>query len=72
MARVARQKQVNECRQCSTFCDRVIKPSTCIASACPALYPYADPLPGRRYMGCMHEVFAKEIDVQQQWTEKVL
>ena len=64
MARVARQKQVNECRQCSTFCDRVIKPSTCVASDCPALYQYDDPLTGRRYMGCLHKVFATEIDVE--------
>src|SRR5215207_1108932 len=63
MARVARQRQVNECRQCSTFCDRVIKPSTCVASNCPALYHYDDPLSGRRYMGCLHKVFATEIDV---------
>jgi len=63
MARVARQKQVNECRQCSTFCDRVIKPSSCIASDCPALYQYDDPLTGRRYMGCLQQVFTSEIDV---------
>jgi hypothetical protein len=64
MARVARQKHVNECRQCSTFCDRVIKPSSCIASGCPALYQYDDPLTGRRYMGCLHKVFATEIDIE--------
>ena len=64
MARVARQKQVNECRQCSTFCDRVIKPSSCVATGCPALYQYDDPLSGRRYMGCLHKVFATEIDIE--------
>src|SRR3954453_2831853 len=64
MARVARQKQVNECRQCSTFCDRVIKPSSCVASNCPALYQYDDPLSGRRYMGCLQKVVATEIDVE--------
>jgi hypothetical protein len=64
MARVARQKQVNECRQCTTFCDRVIKPATCIASGCPSLYQYDDPLTGRRYMGCLHKVFATEIDIE--------
>jgi hypothetical protein len=63
MARAIRRTQVNECRQCSTYCDRVIHPSSCIASACPALYQYDDPLTGRRYMGCMHKVFATEIDV---------
>src|SRR4029079_5498870 len=64
MARVARQKGVNECRQCTTFCDRVIKPSSCVASACPALYQYAAPLTGPRYMGCLHKVFATEIDIE--------
>ena len=64
MARMARRTKANECRQCSTFCDRVIKPSTCIASNCPALYQYDDPLSGRRYMGCLHKVFATEIDVE--------
>jgi hypothetical protein len=64
MARMARRTQANECRQCATFCDRVIKPSTCVASGCPALYQYDDPLSGRRYMGCLHKVFAAEIDVE--------
>ena len=64
MARMARRTQANECRQCGTFCDRVIKPSSCIAAECPALYQYDDPLSGRRYMGCLHKVFATEIDVE--------
>jgi hypothetical protein len=63
MARMARRTQANECRQCSTFCDRVIRPATCVAAACPGLYQYDDPLSGRRYMGCVHKVFATEIDV---------
>jgi hypothetical protein len=63
MARAIRHTQVNECRQCSTFCDRVIRPSTCVAAECPGLYQYDDPLSGRRYMGCLHKVFATEIDV---------
>ena len=64
MARVARQKQVNECRQCATFCDRVIAPASCVAADCPTLYQYDDPLSGRRYMGCLQKVFATEIDVE--------
>ena len=63
MARAIRRTEVNECRQCSTYCDRVIQPSTCVAIACPALYQYDDPLTGRRFMGCLHKVFATEIDV---------
>ena len=50
MARMARRTQANECRQCSTFCDRVIKPSSCIASNCPALYHYDDPAPTSEWL----------------------
>lgn len=64
MARMARRTEVNECRRCSAFCDRVIRPATCVAARCPSLYSYDDPLSGRRYMGCMHKVFAVEIDVE--------
>src|SRR5215207_7018974 len=62
-ARAIRRTQVNECRQCSTFCDRVIHPATCVAAGCPSLYQYDDPLTGRRFMGCLHKAFATEIDV---------
>jgi hypothetical protein len=64
MARIVRRTEVNECRRCSTFCDRVIAPANCIADRCPFLYAYDDPLSGRRYMGCMQKVFATEIDVE--------
>jgi hypothetical protein len=64
MARMARGTQTNECRRCATFCDRVINPASCVAAACPALYEFDDPLDGRRYMGCLHKVFAAEIDVE--------
>jgi hypothetical protein len=63
MARAVRRTRVNECRQCATFCDRVIRPATCVASGCPALYQYDDPFTDRRFMGCVHKVFATEIDV---------
>jgi hypothetical protein len=63
MARIVRRTEANECRRCSTFCDRVIAPSSCVADECPYLYTYDDPLTGRRYMGCVHKVFATEIDV---------
>ena len=63
MARAIRRTEITECRQCSTVCDRVISPASCVAAGCPALYQYDDPLSGRRYMGCLHKVFATEIDV---------
>jgi hypothetical protein len=64
MARMVRRTEVNECRRCSTYCDRVIAPATCVADGCPYLYAYDDPLSGRRYMGCLQQVFATEIDVE--------
>ena len=64
MARIIRRTEVNECRRCSTFCDRVIAPASCVADGCPNLYSYDDPLTGRRYMGCLQQVFATEIDVE--------
>lgn len=63
MARLARRAAANECRQCSTYCDRVIAPSTCVAAECSYLYRYDDPLTGRRFMGCVQKVFTAEIDV---------
>ncbi len=63
MARIVRRTEANECRRCSTFCDRVIAPATCVADECPNLYAYDDPISGRRYMGCIQKVFATEIDV---------
>jgi hypothetical protein len=63
MGRTVRRAEAAECRQCLTYCDRVIAPATCVAARCPSLYTYDDPLSGKRYMGCAHEVFATEIDV---------
>jgi hypothetical protein len=63
MGRTARRTDATECRRCLTYCDRVIAPATCVASSCPALYAYDDPLSGNRYMGCARGVFATEIDV---------
>src|SRR5215210_4267314 len=64
MARMTRRTEGTECRQCSAFCDRVIRPVTCLSRGCPNLYAYDDPLLGRRYMGCVQQVFAVEIDVE--------
>ena len=63
MGRTARRMETAECRQCLTYCDRVIAPASCVKARCPSLYAYDDPLSGKRYMGCAHDVFATEIDV---------
>jgi hypothetical protein len=63
MGRTVRRADAAECRQCLTYCDRVIAPATCVEAGCPSLYTYDDPLSGNRYMGCTHGVFATEVDV---------
>jgi len=54
----------NECRQCCSFCDRVVQPAGCVAVGCRYLYLYDDEVTGRRFMGCMNKVFRVEIDVE--------
>jgi hypothetical protein len=52
-----------ECRECRTFCDKLIEPRGCLELRCKFLYSYHDPLSGSRFMGCMNKVFAAEIDI---------
>jgi len=60
----AQVADAHECRRCCTFCDRVVHPAGCIESSCPYLYVYDDESSGRRYMGCVGNVFRVEIDVE--------
>jgi hypothetical protein len=60
----AASTETSECRQCCSFCDRVLLPSGCLESACPYLYLYDDERSGRRFMGCLNKVFKVEIDVE--------
>ena len=53
-----------ECRQCRTFCDKLIEPRGCIELGCRYLYSYRERLSGATYMGCMRKVFSAEIDVE--------
>ena len=64
MAQTAHPGQLSECRQCCSFCDRVLLPSGCLESNCQYLYLYDDETNGRRYMGCLNKVFKVEIDVE--------
>jgi hypothetical protein len=50
-----------ECRRCDVHCDKVVYPAACVAKACPFLYAIEEF--GRRYVGCMQNVFDVEIDV---------
>jgi hypothetical protein len=62
MERTAPEINVSECRQCCSFCDRVVHPAGCIAASCPYLYLYDDEDTGSRFMGCLQKVFRVEID----------
>jgi hypothetical protein len=53
-----------ECRQCCSFCDRLVHPAGCVAAGCRYLYVYDDDRSGRRYMGCLNKVFKVEIDLE--------
>ncbi len=55
--------QAGECRQCRTFCDRLVEPRGCLELRCRYLYSYLDPFSGNQYMGCMRKVFRAEIDI---------
>ena len=50
-----------ECRQCSSFCDKLIEPRGCLEMGCRYLYSYLDPLNWREYVGCMQKVFGAEV-----------
>jgi hypothetical protein len=60
----ARTNVLSECRECCSFCDRLIHPSGCVESGCRYLYLYDEEQTGRRYMGCLNKVFKVEIDVE--------
>ncbi len=52
-----------ECRQCRTFCDKLIEPRGCIEMRCRFLYSYRDEITGASYLGCMRKVFKGEIEI---------
>ena len=55
--------EVGECRQCRSFCDKMVEPRGCIELGCRFLYSYVDRLDGRQYVGCMQEVFGAQVDL---------
>lgn len=55
--------RAGECRQCRSFCDKLVEPRACIEMRCSFLYSYVDMLNGRQYVGCMQEVFGAEVEL---------
>ena len=52
-----------ECRQCSSFCDKLVQPRACMEMGCRFLYSYEDAFSGQRFFGCMNKVFRAEVDL---------
>jgi hypothetical protein len=55
--------RIGECRQCPSWCDKLIEPRGCVEMGCRFLYSHVDELTGRSYMGCLNKVFRVEIDI---------
>jgi hypothetical protein len=62
--REERAARAGECRQCRSFCDKLIEPRGCIEMRCRFLYSYVDMLTGSQYVGCMQEVYAAEVELE--------
>jgi hypothetical protein len=58
-----RKSAAGECRECRSFCDKLVDPSGCLEMGCRYLYTYEDAHSGARFMGCMNKVFNAEIDL---------
>jgi len=55
--------RTGECRQCRSFCDKMVEPRGCIEMRCRYLYSYVDMLNGNQYVGCMQKVYAAEVEL---------
>jgi hypothetical protein len=60
----ATRTELGECRQCRSFCDKMVEPRGCVELGCRFLYSYVDRLTGEQYVGCLQEVFGAEIDLR--------
>lgn len=58
-----RTKTGGECRECRTFCDKLVDPAGCMEMGCRYLYTYEDISTGSRFIGCMNKVFGGEINL---------
>ena len=58
-----RRSAAGECRQCQSFCDKLVDPAGCLEMGCRYVYSYEDIRTGQRFMGCLNKVFNAEIDL---------
>ncbi len=59
--RSRRERLRLECRECEVICERVVSPWRCLRSQCPCIYAFEDG--ETTYFGCLHKVFAPELDL---------
>lgn len=59
----ATRSAIGECRQCRSFCDKMVEPRGCLEVGCRYLYSHVDALTGAQYVGCLQKVFAAEVDL---------
>jgi hypothetical protein len=59
----ATRTKTGECRQCRSFCDKMIEPRACVEMNCRFLYSFVDVLTGTQYVGCMQEVFRAKVEL---------
>jgi len=58
------REKTGECRQCRSFCDKMVEPRGCVEMRCRYLYSFVDMLSGSQYVGCMQDVFAAKVDLE--------
>jgi hypothetical protein len=58
------KEKTGECRQCRSFCDKMIEPRSCVEIGCRYLYSYSDMLSGVQYVGCMQGVYAAKVELE--------
>ena len=57
------REKTGECRQCRSFCDKMIEPRGCVEMRCGYLYSYLDPFTGIQYVGCMQGVYGARVEL---------
>lgn len=59
----ATHAKLGECRQCRSFCDKMIEPRGCLELGCRFLYSVVDGLTGIQYVGCMRGVYSARVEL---------
>jgi hypothetical protein len=60
----ATRQKSGECRQCRSFCDKMIEPRSCLEMRCRYLYSFLDNLTASQYVGCMQGVFKATVGLE--------